>query len=177
VQHPLRRPSFLIWVLGAGGRGAEVFFFHELLISFYHVPKLFPKFSMCSPRVFPIAPNIKPICFAQNPPLLTYIAGVFVVSNSPGEKLWWTLLRREISSSQWEVQSCSQGALVFFLLSFGFRVGRLEGRVFFFKLYLVWRVDCKSMQVLLGAAGGAGGDDLFSFQPIGGPKVPFFYSF
>jgi hypothetical protein len=63
---------------------------------------------------------------------------------------------REISSSQWEVQSCSQGALVFFLLSFGFRVGRLEGRVFFFKLYLVWRVDCKSMQVLLGAAGGAG---------------------
>ncbi len=44
-----------------------------------------------------------------------------------------TLLRREISSSQWEVQSCSQGALVFFLLSLGFRVGRLEvgGEVFF----------------------------------------------
>jgi hypothetical protein len=42
-----------------------------------------------------------------------------------------TLLRREISSSQWEVQSCSQGALVFFLLSFGFRVGRLEGSFFF----------------------------------------------
>jgi len=42
-----------------------------------------------------------------------------------------TLLRKEISSNQWEVQSCSQGALVFFLLSFGFRVGRLEGRFFF----------------------------------------------
>jgi hypothetical protein len=54
----------------------------------YHVPKLFLKFSMCSPRVFPIAPNIKPICFAQNPPLLTYIAGVFVArGNSLGEKL------------------------------------------------------------------------------------------
>jgi hypothetical protein len=81
---------------------------------------------MCSPRVFPIAPNIKPICFPQNLPLLTYIAGVFVArGNSPGEKLWWTLLRREISSSQWEVQSCSQGALVFVLLSFGFRVHKL----------------------------------------------------
>ncbi len=34
-----------------------------------------------------------------------------------------------------------------------------------------------SMQVLLGAAGGAGGEDLFSFQPMGGPKVPCFYSF
>jgi hypothetical protein len=54
----------------------------------YHVPKLFPKFSMCSPRVFPIAPNIKPICFVQNPSLLTYIAEVFVArGNSPGEKL------------------------------------------------------------------------------------------
>jgi hypothetical protein len=72
------------------------------------------------------------------------------------------LLKEINSSSQWEVQSCSQGALVFFLLSFGFRVGRLEGR-FFFKLYLVWKVDCLvstqtldtglSVQVLLGAAG------------------------
>jgi hypothetical protein len=36
-----------------------------------------------------------------------------------------------------------KGALVFFLLSFGCRVGRLEvgGEVFFFKLYLVWRVE------------------------------------
>ncbi len=35
------------------------------------------------------------------------------------------------SSSQWEVQSCSRGALVFFLLSFGFKVGRLERKFFF----------------------------------------------
>jgi hypothetical protein len=42
---------------------------------------------MCSPKVFPIALNIKPICFAQNPPLLTYIAGVFVArGNSLGKK-------------------------------------------------------------------------------------------
>ncbi len=27
------------------------------------------------------------------------------------------------------------------------------------------------MQILLGAAGEAGGEDLFSFQPIGGPKL------
>jgi hypothetical protein len=42
---------------------------------------------MCSSRVFPIAPNIKPICFAQNPPLLTYIVGVFVArGNNLGKK-------------------------------------------------------------------------------------------
>jgi len=40
-------------------------------------------------------------------------------------------LEERNSSSQWEVQSCSQGALIFFLLSFEFRVGRLEGRFFF----------------------------------------------
>jgi len=33
--------------------------------------------------------------------------------------------------------------LGFFLLSFGFRVGRLQvgGEVFFFQVYVVWRVD------------------------------------
>jgi hypothetical protein len=30
---------------------------------------------MCSPRVFPIAPRLNRICFAQSPPLLTYMAG------------------------------------------------------------------------------------------------------
>jgi len=132
-----------IFNLGLGGRGegGKGFFFHELLMCSYHVPKLFPKFSMCSPKVFPIAHNIKPICFVQNPPLLTYIDEVFVArDNSPGENLWWTFLRREISSSQWEMQSCFQGALDFFLLSFGFRVGRLWK--FFCQVYLVWKVDC-----------------------------------
>jgi hypothetical protein len=30
---------------------------------------------MCSPRVFPIVPQFNPICFAQSPPLLTYLGG------------------------------------------------------------------------------------------------------
>jgi len=30
---------------------------------------------MCSPRLFPIAPHFNLMCFAQSPPLLTYIAG------------------------------------------------------------------------------------------------------
>jgi len=30
---------------------------------------------MCSSRVFSIAPRFNPICFAQSPPLLTYIGG------------------------------------------------------------------------------------------------------
>jgi hypothetical protein len=48
------------------------------------------------------------------------------------------------------------------------------GEVFFFKLYLVWTVDSGlSMQVLFGREG----EDLFSFQPMGRPKVPCFYSF
>jgi hypothetical protein len=72
--------------------GEEVFlFFLELLMCSYHVPKLFPKFSICSPRVFPIAADFKPIYFAQNPPLLTHISGIkwvfFARGISPGEKL------------------------------------------------------------------------------------------
>jgi hypothetical protein len=39
------------------------------------VLNMFPRFPMCSTRVFPIAPRFNPICFAQSPPLLTYIAG------------------------------------------------------------------------------------------------------
>jgi len=142
VQYPFKCPNFLIRVLGVGvgGRG---FFFHELLMCSYHVPKLFPKFSMCSSRVFPITPNIKPICFAQNLPLFTYIVKVFVArGNSPSEKLWWIFLKREISSSQLEMQSCFQDALDFFLLNFGFRVGRLQvGWEVFFQVYVVWKVD------------------------------------
>jgi hypothetical protein len=42
------------------------------LFSFFFVPKMFPRFSMCSPRVFLIAPHFNPICFAQSPSLLTY---------------------------------------------------------------------------------------------------------
>jgi hypothetical protein len=54
---------------------------------------------------------------------------VFVArGNSPGKKMWWTLLRREISSNHWEVQSCSQDALLFI----PFKLGGGEGRFFFF---------------------------------------------
>jgi len=33
------------------------------------------RFPMCSPRMFPMTPRLNPICFAQTPPLLAYIAG------------------------------------------------------------------------------------------------------
>jgi hypothetical protein len=38
-------------------------------------PQFIMHFPLCSPRVFPIAPGFNPICFAQSPPLLTYIGG------------------------------------------------------------------------------------------------------
>jgi hypothetical protein len=57
-----------------------IIFFHFFLCS-QHVPfkfpmdshqvlNTFPRFPMCSPRVFRIAPCFNPICFAQSPPLL-----------------------------------------------------------------------------------------------------------
>jgi hypothetical protein len=42
----------------------------------HQVLKMSLRFSMCSQRVFPIAPRFNPICFAQSPPLLTYIGGL-----------------------------------------------------------------------------------------------------
>jgi len=70
-------------------------------------------------------------------------------------------LRREISSNQWEIQSCFQGAFDFFLLSFGLGGCRLEGRFFFSNVCGVEnglsRVDTGlSMQVLLGAIARGG---------------------
>jgi hypothetical protein len=50
---------------------------------------MFPRFPICSPRVFPIAPRFNLICFAQNPPLLTYIAG-------PKEKALYLLIESSI---------------------------------------------------------------------------------
>jgi hypothetical protein len=66
-----------LFFLSFGARGGEDFF------HFSFVPNKFPsssqwvpiRFPMCSPRVFPIAPRFNPICFAQSPPLLTYIGG------------------------------------------------------------------------------------------------------
>jgi hypothetical protein len=36
---------------------------------------MLPMFPTCSPKVFPIIPHSNPICFAQSPPLQTYIGG------------------------------------------------------------------------------------------------------
>jgi hypothetical protein len=60
--------SFKFWMGGGGG-----FFF-----PFSFVPNMFPSSSQWVPKipnVFPIAPRFDPICFAQTPPLLTYIVG------------------------------------------------------------------------------------------------------
>jgi hypothetical protein len=57
--------SFKFW--GVRGRGGN--------ISFPFVPNGFPSFSMCSARVFPIAPLFNHEWFAQCPLLLTCIGG------------------------------------------------------------------------------------------------------
>ncbi len=45
-------------------------------IGSHRVLIIFPMFAICSPpRVFPIAPCFNLICFAQSPPLLTYVVG------------------------------------------------------------------------------------------------------
>jgi len=58
------------------GVGGEIFFIFPLFPTDSHpAPNIFLKFPLCSPRVFPIVPCFDPICFAQNPPLLTYLGG------------------------------------------------------------------------------------------------------
>jgi hypothetical protein len=74
-----------------------IFFFIFPLFSTcsVQVPNGFPRFPMCSPRVFPIAPRFNPICFAQSPPLLTCVGWVFFARGiRPGQKWWQTLLGR-----------------------------------------------------------------------------------
>jgi hypothetical protein len=62
----------------------------------------------------------------------------------------------------------------FQVLGLGLRSWRLEGRFFFSSCILVWTVDSGHWTF---HASFIGGQDLFSFQPMGGPKVPCFYSF
>ncbi len=57
---------FFLLSFGLGWGGGFFFIFP-------FVPNMFPRFSMCSPRVFPIASRFNPISSAQSPPLLTYI--------------------------------------------------------------------------------------------------------
>ncbi len=78
--------ALIFFLLGFGfwGEGGDGFF--SFFLCSQHVPfkfplgshkvlNMFPRFPMCSPRVFPIAPPFNPICFAHSPPLLTYIGG------------------------------------------------------------------------------------------------------
>jgi len=82
-----------------------------------------------------------------------------------------------------EVQSCSQGVLIFFLLSFGFKVGRLEERFFFSSRIWCGEVENGLSSVRTGhwtfrasfIGGGVRGEDLFSFQLIGRAKVPILF--
>ncbi len=67
---------------GSGDRARIFSFFlcsQNVLLKFsmgsHQVPKMFPMFPMCFPRVFPIPSCFNPICFAQSRPLLTYIGG------------------------------------------------------------------------------------------------------
>ncbi len=57
----------------------EVGGFFSFFLCSQHVLFKFPmdsiRFPMCSSKVFPIAPPLNPICFAQSPPLLTYMGG------------------------------------------------------------------------------------------------------
>ncbi len=55
------------FLLNFGGEGGRKRFFSFFLCS--------NRFPMCSPWVFPIALCFNLICFAQSPPLLTYIGG------------------------------------------------------------------------------------------------------
>jgi len=60
--------------------GGREDFFHlpfvanMFLSSSQWVPNLVFRFPMCSPRVFPVAPQFNPLCFAQCFALLTYIS-------------------------------------------------------------------------------------------------------
>ncbi len=67
--------SALILFFKASGWGEDFFSFSlcsqhvpfKLPMGSYQVPNMFPR--------FPIAPRFNPICFAQSPPILTYIGG------------------------------------------------------------------------------------------------------
>ncbi len=70
-----RPPTFFFILLeGWGLWGKDFSFLWGVLMCSHVVPQW----------VFPIAPNFKPICFAQSPPLLTYIGG------PNGRTLWFS---------------------------------------------------------------------------------------
>jgi hypothetical protein len=66
--------DFVLLSFGWGGWGEDFFHFSFVPNMFLEVLNGSPSSAqMGSPRVFPIAPCFNPICFAQSPPLLTYI--------------------------------------------------------------------------------------------------------
>ncbi len=84
VQHPLRGPNILIWVVGAWRKG---FFYKKIVDVFLPFFQVVPQVLNVSPRMFLITLDLKPIYFAQIPPLFTYIPGVFIAMGiSSGEK-------------------------------------------------------------------------------------------
>ncbi len=64
---------FFLLSFGGRGRGERIFFIFPLSPTCSIQVSI--RFPMCSLKVFPIAPRFNPICFAQSPPLLTYIGG------------------------------------------------------------------------------------------------------
>jgi hypothetical protein len=81
MEGPACTQSALIFFLLSFGWGWRILFLFSFVPNMYpmgslQVPKWVPiRCPMCSPRVCPIAPRFNPICFAQSPPLLTYIGG------------------------------------------------------------------------------------------------------
>ncbi len=70
------------WVGGGGGFYSFSFVPNMFLSNYEWVPI---RFSICSPRMFPIAPRFNPICFCQSPPLFSYIGG------PKGEALYFSI--------------------------------------------------------------------------------------
>ncbi len=72
--------AFIFFLLSFGWVGERDFFTFHLFPTCsiqcsHQVLNIFHRFPICSSMVFPITPHFNPICFAQSPPLLTYIPG------------------------------------------------------------------------------------------------------
>jgi len=104
-----------------------------------------------------------PFCSLYPPPLLLFfgcfdlimVGRIFIIilplsiigmvffawGISPGQQKWWpTLLGSEISCFQWKAQACTEGALLFFLLSFGGLGAEAGGRKI--KFFFPWFPMC-----------------------------------
>jgi len=114
LKHALKVPwfYFLLSLWGQGGGWGKRIVFH-----FSFVPNMFLLHSVQVPNMFlrfPMAPRFNPICFAQSPPLLTYIGGpkgealhlsiessILGILHSFNLMLWWA---NQIGSLQKKVK-------------------------------------------------------------------------